>query len=145
MLCQTEGDPLHTVEVEWPSTGEHWPVWTKLQDIKHFLAQNTSSSQEVLSVLAVQSAHSAPVPNHQEMFDNMLLPIVKKAEHIPACGVHDQSHIWEQVEDPGCQHQPGYNCHLLDISVEIKLEPLVQKTVFNAPPLISGRASSFLR
>ena len=127
------------------STSERWPVWAQPQDIKHFLAPNTSSSQEVLSVLAVQSAYSAPVHNHQEIFDNMLFPVVKEAEHIPACQVRDQSHIWEQVEDPGCHHQPGYNRHLLDISVEIKLESLVQKTVFNAPPLISGRASSILR
>jgi hypothetical protein len=145
VLCQTEGDPLHTVEVEWPSTGERWPVWAQPQDIKHILAQNISSSQEVLLVLAVQSAHSVPVPNHQEMFDNMLLPVVKEAERIPARRVRDQSHIWEQVEDPGCHHKPGYNRHLLDISVEIKLEPLLQKTVFNAPPLISRRASSIFR
>jgi hypothetical protein len=75
----------------------------------------------------------------------MLLPVVKEAKRIPARRVRDQSHIWEQMEDPGCHHQPGYNRQLLDISVEIKLEPLVQKSVVNAPPLISGRASSILR
>jgi hypothetical protein len=37
------------VEVVWPSTGERWPVWAQPQDIKHFLARNTSSSQDVLS------------------------------------------------------------------------------------------------
>ncbi len=68
------------MEVEWPSTGERWPVWAQPQDIKNFPARNTSSSQEVLSVLAVKFAHSSPVPNHQEMFDNMLLPVVKEAE-----------------------------------------------------------------
>ncbi len=59
------------VEVSGASTGEGWPVLFRTQ-------RYTCAPEKLLTAVVVGSSSPVPVTNHQQVFDHVVFPIVKK-------------------------------------------------------------------
>jgi hypothetical protein len=96
---------------------------------KHITFRDTCAPKNLQTAVLVGSSSPVPVTNHQQVYDHMVFPIVEKLKGTQTNSVSNQSQIREEVEDPGCYHEPGDNSHLLDIVMEVGMETGLQKTL----------------
>jgi hypothetical protein len=67
-----------SVEMSGASTGEGWPVWAQPQQVKRLSFWDTRAPEKLLTAVVVGSSSPASVPNHQQVLDHAVFPIVKK-------------------------------------------------------------------
>jgi len=79
-----------SVEMSGASTGEGWPVRAQPQHVKRLSFRDTHAPEKLLTAVVVGSS-SPSVPNHQQVLDHAVFPIMKKLEGAQTRSVGNQS------------------------------------------------------